>query len=136
MVIDSSAVVAMFLEAPAEPALRLAIERDPRRMMSAATLIETGIVVEARAGAAGAQFVDRFMRETETEVVPVDERQAQYALDGWRRFGKGRHRARLNLGACFTYGLAALTGQPVLCVGDDFAQTDVAVVSLDVEARR
>ncbi|MGH8933461.1 MAG: type II toxin-antitoxin system VapC family toxin, partial [Egibacteraceae bacterium] len=61
-------------------------------------------------------------------VVSVDRDQADRALEGWRRFGKGRHAAGLNFGDCFTYALAAVTGCPVLCVGDDFAATDLDVI--------
>ena len=46
---------------------------------------------------------------------------------GWRRFGKGRHRARLNYGDTFSYALASRLGVPLLFVGDDFALTDVLV---------
>ena len=60
-----------------------------------------------------------------------EEIQADRALEGWRRFGKGRHRAALNLGDCFTYGLAVAVDHPVLCVGDDFVRTDVEVVPLE-----
>jgi hypothetical protein len=49
-------------------------------------------------------------------------------MSGWRRYGKGRHRAGLNSGDCFTYALADRTGHPVLCTGDDFAATDITVV--------
>ncbi len=49
-------------------------------------------------------------------------------MSGWRRYGKGRHPADLNFGDCFTYALAERTGHPVLCTGDGFAATDVAVV--------
>jgi ribonuclease VapC len=50
-------------------------------------------------------------------------------MSGWRRYGKGRHPAGLNFGDCFTYALAERTGYPVLCTGDDFAATDIALVS-------
>ena len=59
------------------------------------------------------------------EVSPLDADQALAALTGWRRFGKGRHPAGLNLGDCFAYGLAKVTGAPLLYKGEDFRQTDV-----------
>lgn len=64
------------------------------------------------------------------EIVPVDRLSAERALDGWRQFGKGNHPAALNFGDCFTYALASTRNLPVLCVGDDFAKTDVEVVTL------
>lgn len=73
-------------------------------------------------------LVDRLLRDGEIEVVDLDATGADRALDGWRRFGKGRHAAGLNLGDCFAYGLAVGVRGAVLCVGDDFSQTDVSVI--------
>jgi ribonuclease VapC len=53
------------------------------------------------------------------------ELHVHWALEGWRRYGKGRHRAGLNLGDCFSYGLAKVLNAPLLFKGDDFAATDV-----------
>lgn len=128
IVIDTSAVVAILSGEPVADALIDAMEAADARYLSAATLVEVGIVLEARHGPAGALAVDRFLRDGEVEIVALDRAQADRALDGWRRFGKGRHPAALNLGDCSTYGLAAELGAPVLCTGGDFAQTDVVVL--------
>lgn len=104
-----------------------ALDAAEDQLMSAATLVELGIVMEARLGPAGALAVDRFLRDGEVNVVAVDRRQADRALDGWRRFGKGRHKAALNLGDCFTYALASDRDLPVLCTGNEFALTDLTV---------
>ncbi len=58
-------------------------------------------------------------------IEPVTADQAELAVAAWRRFGKGRHAASLNLGDCFSYALAEALGEPLLFKGDDFAQTDV-----------
>ena len=42
--------------------------------------------------------------------------------------GGGRHRTALNYGNCFGYALAVSQGEPLLFVGEDFAQTDVVPV--------
>ena len=60
------------------------------------------------------------------KTVDVDRAQAGRALDAFTRFGKGRHPARLNLGDCFAYALAATLNEPLLFKGDDFARTDIA----------
>ena len=57
----------------------------------------------------------------------ITELTALDAIDGWRTYGKGRHRAALNLGDCFTYAMASRRNAPVLCTGGDFAETDVIV---------
>ena len=74
---------------------------------------------------------ERVVREGGIETIDVTADTALDALDGWRAFGKGRHRASLNLGDCFAYALAKRADAPILCVGDDFARTDAAVEPLD-----
>ena len=127
LVVDTSAVVAILLGEPEAQSLISALSNGDPRLISAATMVELGIVIEARLGPAGTGIVDRFVRDGGIEVVELDRTQADRALEGWRRFGKGRHPAALNLGDCFAYGLAIATGYPVLCVGDDFTRTDVEV---------
>jgi len=133
MVIDSSAMVALLQREASARSIARALDADPLRLVSAATLVEVGIVLEGRNGERGRVLLDRFMALHPCDVMPVDARTAEVALDGWRRFGKGRHAAALNFGDCFAYALAKRTGQPILCVGNDFVQTDVAVVPLEGE---
>lgn len=128
IVVDTPAVVATLgNEAAADDAIE-ALDVADDRLMSAATLVELGIVMEARLGAAGALAVERFPRDGEVNVVAVDRQRADRALDGWRRFGKGRHEAALNLGDCFAYAVALDRDLPVLCTGTDFGQTDLTVL--------
>lgn len=61
-------------------------------------------------------------------MVAVDADQAEAARVGYRRYGKGPHRAGLNYGDCFAYALAKISGQPLLSKGDDFAHTDVGIL--------
>lgn len=128
IVVDTSAVVAILGNEPTAQELIDVIDSSDRRLVSAATLVELGIVMEVRLGAAGGSIVDRFIRDGEIIVVAVDRHHADRAIEGWRRFGKGRHAAALNLGDCFTYALAAETGLPILCTGNDFARTDLEVI--------
>lgn len=65
------------------------------------------------------------LQAAEVEVVPVSRDQIDVAMEGFRRFGKGRHPAGLNYGDLFAYGLASLRAEALLFVGDDFAKTDV-----------
>lgn len=128
LVVDTSAVVAVLRDEAGADDLIDHLDAAPGRFISAATLVEVGIVMEARLGPAGGGLVERFLRDGVVEVVPLDRDHADRALEGWRRFGKGRHPAGLNLGDCYTYGLAIALDLPVLCVGDDFASTDAAVL--------
>lgn len=128
MVIDSSALCAVLFAESTAGALVAAMAADPRPLVSAATVVEAGIVVEARLGPSGGRELDLLLHRLRAQVVAVDEEQSEHARRAWRRFGKGRHPASLNLGDCFSYALASTSGEPLLCVGDDFAETDVRLV--------
>ena len=128
LIVDTSAAVAVLLGEPGSGEIAVDMENALSRLMPAAIRVELGIVIEARLWPAGQDVVDRFLRDAKIDIVPVDEDMAARAVSAWRRYGKGRHRAGLNFGDCFTYALAERTGHPVLCVGDDFAATDIAVV--------
>lgn len=123
-VVDTSTVLAVLFDEPERAALEPRLMAEPC-VMSAATRVELGIVVEARTGPAGTQLLEELLARAGIEIVPLDGPQANEALVAWRRFGKGRHAAGLNLGDCFSYALSRTRGQPLLFVGDDFAQTDV-----------
>jgi ribonuclease VapC len=126
IVVDTSAVVAVLFGEPDAEGVEHKLVDSPC-VMSAATRVELGIVVEARAGPAGAQLLEELLARIEVRVEPVDAALADEALVCWRRFGKGRHPASLNYGDTFSYALARRLGLPLLFVGDDFAQTDVLV---------
>lgn len=128
VVIDTSAAVAIVLSEPGSDDLVDCLESTVARLMSAASRVELGIVIEARLGSSGADAISRFLRDAEIEIVAVDTDAADRALSAWRRYGKGRHRAALNFGDCFAYALAEQTGLPMLCTGDDFAATDLDVI--------
>jgi ribonuclease VapC len=126
LVVDTSAVAAVLFNEAAGDWLLDTLSGAERRYLSTGTYVELGIVVESRLGPTGA--ADRFIRDAEIELVEVTPQIASRALDGWRRYGKGRHPAGLNLGDCFAYGLASESSLPVLCVGESFARTDVDVL--------
>ena len=128
MVIDTSALVALLGMEPEAARLAAAIEQDPQRLISAATLVETGLVIEARYGAAGGRELDLLVAKAALVVEAVTAEQADVAREAWRRFGRGRHSAGLTFGDCFSYALARTFGEPLLFKGEDFSQTDVAVV--------
>jgi ribonuclease VapC len=135
MVIDTSALVAITLSEPSEPALRAAIDKAASRKLSSVSLLEAGIVLRARIGEESTLRLDRLVEEIACEIIPFDAPQAKAAIAAFGRFGKGMgHRAQLNtqinLGDCAVYALAALRGEPVLATGADFRATDLTVVPL------
>lgn len=104
----------------------LADAADP--LISAATLVEVSIVMQARNGARGVDDLDALLTTAAIRCVAVDNDQARLARDAFARFGKGRAAAGLNFGDCFSYALARAMDRPLLFKGADFAQTDIAPV--------
>ena len=130
MVIDTSALVAILQREPERRAFIEAIEAADARLLSVATFVEISVVVEVRHGAEGLRDLDHFIGRAGIELVPVDAEHGDVARTAFTRFGKGRHRAGLNYGDCFSYALAISTGEPLLFKGDDFVHTDVTTVDL------
>lgn len=128
MVLDTSALVVLLLDEPEAEEFRGAVEDDTTRLVSAATLLEAALVIEARKGEPGGRELDALIHRAAIEVVAVDAEQVSEARRAYRRFGKGRHAAGLNFGDVFAYALARTSGEPLLFKGDDFAKTDVGRV--------
>jgi ribonuclease VapC len=130
MVIDPSAIIAILQDEPERRAFNACIAAAPRRSLSAAGLVELSIVMEARYGEVGARNLDLFLATAGIEVIPFDAAQAALAREAFRRFGKGRHPAGLNLGDCFSYALARALAAPLLFKGDDFPRTDLTAACI------
>jgi ribonuclease VapC len=129
MVIDTSALVAIVLaENDAAWFRDRLLDPEPCRL-SAVTSVEAQIVLSSRVGADAVRDLQLLVEGIGASVEPVDSAQAQLAFSCWLRFGKGRHPAGLNLGDCFSYALARVSGEPLLFKGDDFTQTDILAVS-------
>jgi ribonuclease VapC len=126
MVIDTSAVVAILADEPERARFVQMIAADEVRLLSAVSRVECTCVIEGRKRAAGRAELDLFLREAAIEIAPVTADQAEIACEVFRRFGRGRHPAGLNIGDTFAYALAKATGEPLLFKGDDFARTDIA----------
>lgn len=130
MVIDTSAILAIFLAEPERKRFLDLIIDAPTRLISAASVLETGIVLEAKRGEAAGREFDLFVVRVKLEVIPVDGEQVEVARSAWRRYGKGRHPAALNFGDCFAYALAKSSGERLLVKGADFAKTDIEICPL------
>jgi ribonuclease VapC len=127
MVIDTSALIAIFLGEPERKRFLDLIVEAPTRLISAANALETGIVLEARRGEAAGREFDLFLVRSNLEVVPVDSEQVEIARSAWRKYGKGRHPAGLNFGDCFAYALAKSSDELLLAKGEDFSLTDIEI---------
>ncbi len=127
MVIDTSAIVAIWRGEPSARRLHSAIMNADRRLVSVATMLEASLVFLGERGPGTDLELDVLARELKLEIVPVTTAQGTRARDAARLFGKGRHPARLNYGDLFAYALALELNQPLLFVGEDFTQTDVTI---------
>jgi ribonuclease VapC len=125
MVIDTSAVVAILFEAEDGRRFADAIEQASIRLMSAVTRVELSFVIEGRKGPAGRDQLERLLARSEVEIASVTAHHAAVAIEAFRDYGKGRHKAGLNIGDCFAYALAKTTGLPLLFKGEGFSQTDI-----------
>jgi ribonuclease VapC len=127
MIIDSSALVAVTFQEPGYEDLIAKLAAAPSAGIGTPTLTETGIVLASRLRRDPRDLLTRMLGEFGVSEVPFGEEHWREAISAYWRFGKGRHRAQLNFGDCLTYAVARLADEPLLCVGDDFAQTDVDI---------
>ena len=140
MIVDSSALIAMLLKEPDHELLLQRLTEADRICVGAPTLVETAIVLCARLGPRGKTLLARFVHEAGLDVVEFTAEHWTAAADAYISYGKGRHPAALNFGDCLAYAVSAVAGEPLLCKGDDFPRTDLALVSpempsLDESAR-
>ncbi|MEO7206718.1 MAG: type II toxin-antitoxin system VapC family toxin [Steroidobacteraceae bacterium] len=128
MIVDTSAIIAiLFDEDDAKTYAEAIIQADSCRM-SAATFVETAIVVETQTKTGGSRQFDAFFRRAGITIEPVTEEHAHIARQAFVDYGKGRHLAGLNYGDCFSYALAKAAGEVLLYKGKDFARTDLRAI--------
>ena len=127
MILDSSAIVTIFLKAPGHDLVRHKIVEAQVIGVGAATLVETAIVLSARLNRDMRGSLARFIEENQIITIPFTEGHYSIAVTAWLKYGKGRHPAALNFGDCLSYATARPAEIPLLCVGDDFPQTDLAL---------
>lgn len=125
MILDTSAIVAIVFREPDFESLQTKITETETVGIGLPTLVETGIVLSARLSENAGGLLNRFVGEAGITTIPFGDAHFQVAVDSWHRFGRGRHAASLNFGDCLSYATAIIAGEPLLCVGDDFPQTDI-----------
>jgi ribonuclease VapC len=128
VIVDSSAIVSILLKEEGYAALTAELDSAFYTGVGAPTLVETGIVLSARMGVAGKTLLARFVEEAGLDVIAYSAELWAEAVDAFLKYGKGRHPAALNFGDCLTYATCVVADQPLLCVGNDFARTDLPLV--------
>ncbi len=125
MVLDTSALIAVLLGEPEQDEFVALVAAADDPLISAATLVEASIVMQAKTGHEGVRDLDALLSAAAVRCIAVDLAQARAARDAFSRYGKGRAPAGLNFGDCFSYALAKATGRPLLFKGADFSLTDI-----------
>jgi ribonuclease VapC len=125
MVIDTSALIAILKVEPDATALLTGLSEPADKLISTATLLETRMVLDRQIGELGEIALNLLLTKADIRPMELDLLHVEWALKGWRRYGKGIHPAGLNFGDCFSYGLAMALSAPLLFKGDDFHATDV-----------
>ncbi len=125
MIVDTSALVAILYREPeAESFAQIIHDADACRI-SVASYVELSIVVENQLGPEGMRQAEAFFRRAGITIEPVTVEHGELARQAFLDFGKGRHKAGLNFGDCFSYALAKATAEPLLFKGKDFPLTDI-----------
>ena len=125
MILDTSALLAILLNEPDAGRFAEAMEAAPILRLSAASYVEAAIYVERNGDEIRRAMLDTFIARFAIQIEPVTAPQALLARQAYVLFGKGRHKAALNFGDCFSYGLARECNEPILFKGADFSCTDL-----------
>jgi ribonuclease VapC len=129
VIIDTSAMVAILYREPEAAAFIQRIHDADSCRISVATWVELAMVVESQLGPDGMRQAEAFFRRAGITIEPVTVGHGELARQAFLDFGKGRHKAGLNYGDCFSYALAKATGEPLLFKGNDFALTDIVAAA-------
>jgi ribonuclease VapC len=128
MILDTSAVIAILYREPEAPDFAQRIHDADVCRISVANYVELSMVIQNQLGPEGMQQAEAFFRRAGVSIEPVTVDHGELARQAFLDFGKGRHKAGLNFGDCFSYALAKATGEPLLFKGNDFSQTDIKAV--------
>lgn len=127
MVLDTSALVAILKAETEAAALLHCLGESRNSTIAMPTLLEAQMVMVSQVGDAGLVDLELLLSRAEIRPLAFDANHLRWALHGWHHYGNGRHRAGLNFGDCFSYGLAMALDRLLLFKGDDFSKTDVKV---------
>jgi ribonuclease VapC len=125
VILDTSALIAILYDEPERVEFARLIYDAESCRISVASFVELSMVVESQIGPEAGRQVDMLFRRTGIVIEPVTVEHGHLARQAFLDYGKGRHKAGLNFGDCFSYALSKATGEPLLFKGKDFSQTDI-----------
>ncbi|GMV05912.1 MAG: VapC ribonuclease [Gemmatimonadota bacterium] len=125
MILDTSALLTIVFREPGFERVLAKVQEAALVAAGTPTLVETGIVLEARLGERAPGLLERLLDELAVEEISFGSNHWREAIRAFRKYGRGRHPAALNFGDCMTYAVARLSGEALLHTGEDFGLTDV-----------
>lgn len=125
IVVDTSAAIAILLRSSHELELATKLFGHAERSMSAVSVVEATMVL-SRHHPSPEAVIGTFLAHANITLCQVDQEHVRWAQTAFLTYGKGRHPARLNFGDCFSYAAAKVLNAPLLFLGRDFTQTDIA----------
>ena len=123
IVVDASALVAIGDNEP-EALDFLRIVRGSPTILGGINYVEVGLILIGRRRLATQADLNEWLGFLDVTVHPSGDL-GPAALTAYLRYGRGYHRAALNLADCFAYALAKTLDAPLLYKGNDFARTDI-----------
>lgn len=130
MIVDTSALIAIFLNEADAEILSSTLAASSTRIISAVSVLEASIVMLSKKGEAGLALLDELLTAAQFDIATFDDAQQRIVREAYRRYGRGRHPAGLNFGDCCAYALARTRNDTLLFKGNDFAQTDITPTPL------
>lgn len=128
MFVDASALTAILVREVGADELVARLEQVARRTTSPMAVWEASVAVARVLGMppriACQELLD-YLSLTGIELVAIEPDMALLAVNAFDRYGKGRHKAGLNFGDCFSYACARHFAVPLLYKSADFALTDI-----------
>ena len=125
LVLDTSILIAILVEEDGYQEFVSILNQAHEVLIGAPTLAETGIVLQSRKGDGGLPELLLLLERWAVRVIEFTRVHCLEAIEAHRRYGKGRHPARLNLGDCYSYATAKVADATLLYKGNDFALTDL-----------
>ena len=130
IIIDTSVLIAILNEEPPAPDLIEILLKTPQKWMSSLSFLEASLVASAHKGDPGFIALEALIHRMQIQIMPLTTQHVEIARQAWMQFGKSRHPAKLNMGDTASYALAKYMGYPLLCIGNDFVQTDIDLVKI------
>jgi len=128
MQLEASALAAILLDEPDSETYARKLWSSSETYIPIMSAFEAALAVGVRKNnyAAAVQAVSAYLQGAGVTIQPCPADLLPDLMQAYARYGKKTgHRAKLNMGDCFSYALARRANAPLLFKGDDFTHTDI-----------